>query len=142
MNERRDTVARHDTSVPDMSGPESESERSASTLGRLSGRGANRLGRAFANPEPHFPASLEFDDGALGNRHFSSGCARVAPYPRLAHPDLEYAKVAQFHLLPVGQGLADVIKRSLDDIEHLLLYESRIFTDTENQAALCESHRQ
>ena len=104
-----------------------------SDLGWLSFRFGGELGSEFANPETHLSARLEFDHGPLRNRYLDSRRARIAPGPRLAHPDFEYPKVAQFHFLPIGQGLYYVIKRPLDDVEHMLLYLSGLFADAKTK---------
>ena len=103
-----------------------------SDLGRRSLRLGHGLRAEFADPKAHLSAGLELDHGTLRNRHLDSWCAWIAPGPRFAHPDFEYPKVAQFHFLPVGQGLYYLIKCPLDDIEHLLLYLSRLLANAKN----------
>ena len=46
-------------------------------------------------------------------------------------------KLRSSTFFPFGQGLDNVIKRPLDDVEHMLLYRVRILANAKNQAALC-----
>jgi hypothetical protein len=107
----------------------------------LCGRLGGGFGRKLADFEAHLSPSLELDHTAFRDRHLGSRCARIAPGPRFAHPDFEDAEVAQLNLFPFRQGLRNMIKRPLDDVEHLLLNHIGILADAKYQIALCQSHR-
>ena len=88
----------------------------------------------------HFLAGLEFNDGALGNGNVGGGCIWVAPDACATDFDFKDAKVAQFHLVALGNGLRDVIKGFLNNIQNLLLHKAGFGADPDYQVTLCHSH--
>jgi hypothetical protein len=112
------------------------------SLRRLGARFGSGFGCKLADFEAHFSAGLESDHGAFRDGHFGSRRTRIAADPRFAHPDFEYPEVAQFHFFPLARAFDNVVKRPLDDIEHMLLYQVGILANAKYQVALCQCHRQ
>src|SRR5258708_309884 len=57
----------------------------------------------------HLLARLELHHGPLWDGHIGIRGVRIAPDSRFAHFDLEDSEVAQFHIVPFGQGFANVV---------------------------------
>src|SRR4029453_303623 len=70
----------------------------------------------------HFLAGLEFDHGALRDRHVRFGPVWIPADAGFTNLDLEDAEVWQFDFFSVGERSGNVIKGLLDHIEHLLLH--------------------
>jgi hypothetical protein len=98
--------------------------------GNLFGRGDGR-GRKLQHGFPHFLAGLEFDDCAAGDGDVGFGAIGIAADAGFANFDLEDAEITQFHGGATRHSVGNVIKCSLDYNEHLLLYQSSLFTDAD-----------
>src|SRR5204863_244678 len=82
-----------------------------------------------------FFAGLKFDYRALWNRHVGARVIWVPPHPRLAHFDLEDAKVAQLDFPSLRHGFCNVIEGLLNHVQHDLLHEARFSADSHDEVS-------
>ena len=80
---------------------------------------------------------LEFDHAALWDGNIRFGLVRISSDPGFADSYFEHAEISQFNGVSFRDRFRDVIERSLNYIEHILLPQPRFFTDPNDQIAFC-----
>ncbi len=85
--------------------------------------------RKLFDPLTHDFPRLELDGRARGNHKTAAWLIGVSAHSRFGQPGLENAKVAQLHGDIPGQTISDLVKRSLDYIEDLMLNHPCLITD-------------
>ena len=77
----------------------------------------------------HDLAGLEFHRGARRNDKAAARLIRVAADTRLGEFNFEDAEVTQFDRIALSECVGDVIERSLDDVEDLVLDQACLVAD-------------
>lgn len=94
-------------------------------------------GSEFQDGFAHFLAGLELDDGAGRDGNIRLGSVWVPADAGLPNFYFEDAEVSEFDFLAFGDGVGYVIKRLLNDVEHVLLYKAGLLTNPHYQVTLC-----
>lgn len=87
----------------------------------------------------HLLAGLEFDDGAGRDRHIFAGILGVTADLGFGFLDLEGTKVTHDDGVSVGKRVSDRVECLLDDIEDLLLGQTRFIADFDDELAFGNS---
>jgi hypothetical protein len=86
----------------------------------------------------HDFSGLELHGRPGGDRDVDFGLVGVAPDPGAREADVEDAEIPQFHAVPLGEGLGNVIEGALDHLEDIALDESCFIADGYDEIALGE----
>jgi hypothetical protein len=92
----------------------------------------------FFDALAHHLSGLEFYGSARGNDEATSRLIWVATNPRFGEARLKDAKVAQLDSYVACQAIGDLIQRSLNDIEDLVLHHPSLVADRHDNVAFCE----
>lgn len=96
------------------------------------------FGGSFENALAHDVSGLEFDDRSRGNDHFLFRFLGIATDALLGEAGSKNTELPEFDALPVCQGIGDSVEGQLNDGKYILLDETGLFGDCNNEVALCE----
>src|SRR4029077_7843762 len=92
----------------------------------------------FLNSLPHDLSGFELDRCPRWNDEAAARLVWIAADPRLGQPGLKNPKITQLHSYIVSQAVGNVIERSLDHIENLMLYHSCLIANGDDDVSFCE----
>ena len=87
---------------------------------------------------PHDLPCLELDRCPRGDDEAAARLIWIAADPWLGQPGLKDPKITQLDSYIVSQAVGNVIERSLDHIENLMLYHSCLIANGDDDVSFCE----
>ena len=115
-----------------------EAPRDASEAELSAVRLSLKHGRELGNLLPHDFPRLKFDGRAGRNDEGTPRFVGIAPNPGSRQTHLQNAKVTQFDILPLREGLYHKVQGLLDDILNPGLRQTGLAADADNQISFGE----